>query len=113
MAVRLIGISGMSDEEYTDIRELLDKERIPYYVTPRGNWGLSMEAIWLKNNKDLRFAYNILNQYYHSKNLEFSLKKRLMSKNMGLIEKLLANPNVMAFYLPTLIIVLVMILLLT
>jgi hypothetical protein len=43
----------MSDEEYTDIRELLDANNIAYYVTPPGRWGFSMEAIWIKNDSQL------------------------------------------------------------
>ena len=113
MAIRLIGLSSISDEEYTDIRELLDKNNITFYVTPPGNWAASMEAIWIKKNSDINESHELLKDYYHSKNIEYSLRQKADNKNKNILLKLLSNTNVMAFYLPTLIIVLLMVFLLT
>ena len=111
MATRLIGLSGISDEEYTDIREMLDKNRIKFYVTPPGNWAASMEAIWVKKDSDIKVAHQILKEYYHSKNIEYSAKQEADNKNI--IQRLLSNTNVMAFYLPTAVIIILMAFLLT
>ena len=113
MALRIIGISGMSDQEYTDVRKQLNKNNIPFYVTPPGNWGLSMEAIWVKNDSDIQKAHDALKDYYHLKNIEYSEKLKADNKNKNIMQKLLSNTNVVAFYLPTLVIVLLMVFLLT
>ena len=113
MALRLISVSSMSDEEYTDIRELLDQNSIQYYVTPPGNWGFSMEAIWLKNNNDAQTSNKLLQEYYLKKNIEYSSIRELENKNKNILQKLISNPNVVALYIPTLIIVLLMVFLLT
>lgn len=103
----------MSDDEYTDIRELLDQNDIQYYVTPPGNWGLSMEAIWLKNNSDIQISNKLVQEYYHEKNIEYSAIRELENKNKNMLQKLISNPNVVAFYIPTLIIILLMVFLLS
>jgi hypothetical protein len=113
MAIRLIGLSSISDEEYTDIRELLDKKNISYYVTPPGNWGVSMEAIWVKKDHDIQDAHDLLKNYYHSKNIEYSIKQEADNKNKNILQTLLSNTNVMAFYLPALAIILLMVFLLS
>ena len=113
MALRLIGITGMSDQEYTDVRKQLNKNGIPFYVTLPGNWGFSMEAIRLKNDSDIQKAHDALKDYYHLRNIEYSQKIHADNKNKNIALKLLSNTNVVAFYLPTFVIILLMIFLLT
>lgn len=72
-----------------------------------------MEAIWVKNDSDIQKAHNALKDYYHLKNIEYSEKIKADIKNKNLIQKLLSNTNVVAFYLPTLVIILLMVFLLT
>lgn len=49
--------------EAQDIRELLDSNDIDYYETPGGNWGFSVEAIWLKDAEQLPRAQQLINEY--------------------------------------------------
>jgi len=112
MAIRLIGLSSISDEEYTDIRELLDNNEISFYVTPPGNWGFSMEAIWIKKDSEISEAHTLLKNYYHSKNVEYSLINDIDNKNKKIFKRLLSNTNFVAFYLPTLLIIILMVFLL-
>jgi len=50
-------------EESQIIRELLSNAGIRFYETPRGNWGLSMAAIWVENDKDADRARVIIENY--------------------------------------------------
>lgn len=50
-------------DEAQDVRELLEKNFIDYYETPGGNWGFSVEAIWLKNEDQLQQARQLLDEY--------------------------------------------------
>ncbi len=63
MAVILIKLRGVSDDEADEVRELLTKNEINYYETSAGNWGISMPAIWLKDERQLRQAKLLIEQY--------------------------------------------------
>lgn len=45
------------------MRELLESHNIDYYETPAGNWGISMPAIWLRDENQLAHAKSLLNDY--------------------------------------------------
>jgi hypothetical protein len=41
----------------------LENNAIDYYETPGGNWGFSVEAIWLKNEEQLPQARQLIGEY--------------------------------------------------
>ncbi len=49
MAVRIFNLRGVPDDEAEDIRELLQQDNIDFYETPAGNWGVSVPALWLRD----------------------------------------------------------------
>lgn len=53
----------MLDDEAAELRELLDTNGIDYYETPAGNWGISMPAIWLRDESQLQAARTLLDAY--------------------------------------------------
>ena len=63
MPVQLIKLRGMHEDELLELRELLDAHGIEYYETPAGNWGISMPAIWLRNETELPRASALLGEY--------------------------------------------------
>ena len=52
MAKLLFRLNGVTEEEADFVREALDNAGIDYYETSQGRWGISLAAIWLKNNDD-------------------------------------------------------------
>ena len=63
MAERIFQIGGVPDQEVDDVRHLLHENKIAFYETPKGNFGLSMAAIWVTNDRDAARARELINQY--------------------------------------------------
>lgn len=63
MAKILFRLNGVSDEEANDVRELLANHAIDFYETSAGNWGVSVAAIWLKNDDQFAQARALLDAY--------------------------------------------------
>lgn len=63
MPTKLLSLQSVPEDEENDIREILDSNNINYYVTPSGNWGGSLAAIWLNNEKDVPQARELICLY--------------------------------------------------
>jgi len=63
MAVRLFPLRGVPDDEANDVRALLTDNNIEFYETSAGNWGISMPAIWLRDNDQLPHAKALIEDY--------------------------------------------------
>jgi hypothetical protein len=63
MAKRIFMLRGVPDKEADDVRALLSDSDIPFYETPRGNYGISMAALWLSNDGDEERARRIIEEY--------------------------------------------------
>jgi len=63
MSNLIFKLNSVPDDEANEIRELLDKEELPFYETDSGRWGLGFAAIWIKD-KDLAIsAKELIKQY--------------------------------------------------
>jgi len=95
MAVQLFRLRNVPDDEAQEIRDLLGKNKIDYYETPAGNWGISMPAIWLRDDDELERAKELIESY---QNLRFEKAKnekqrsRLEGRSPNLLTVLLASP---------------------
>ncbi len=49
MPLQLFNLRGVPEDEAEDIRQLLDEHQIEFYETSSGNWGVSLPAIWLRD----------------------------------------------------------------
>lgn len=63
MSLLLFSLRGVPDDEADEIRELLTEQDIDFYETPAGNWGVSMPALWLRNDAELAPAQALLTTY--------------------------------------------------
>jgi hypothetical protein len=63
MTLLLFSLRGVPDDEADEIRELLTAQDIDFYETPAGNWGVSMPALWLRDESELTKAQSLLNVY--------------------------------------------------
>jgi hypothetical protein len=50
MPVLLFRLNSVPEDEADDIRALLDANHIHYYETQAGRWGVSVAAIWLRDD---------------------------------------------------------------
>ncbi len=63
MSVLLFNLRGVPEDEANDIRALLAENNIPWYETPPGNWGISLPAIWLRDENLLPAAKALIDEY--------------------------------------------------
>jgi len=69
MAILLFSLRGVPDDEAYEIRELLTEQHIDFYETSAGNWGVSMPALWLKNEQQLNQAQQLLQTYHQTRQI--------------------------------------------
>lgn len=67
MALLLFRLRNVPDDEADEVRHLLYENSIEFYETNAGNWGISMPAIWLRNDDDYDLAFSLLHQYQQSR----------------------------------------------
>lgn len=63
MAVRFFALNGVPEDEADEVRALLTAHGIDHYETPAGNWGISMPAIWLRDENQREAARRLLDNY--------------------------------------------------
>lgn len=63
MAVKLMNLRNVPIDELADIFELLDSHGIGYYETSAGTFGISLAALWLRDEAQLDEANRLLNDY--------------------------------------------------
>ncbi len=102
MSTLLFSLRGVPEDEANEIRFLLTEHNIDYYETSAGNWGISMPALWLRDNDQLITAQQLLNDYhYHraisQRELYQQLKKE--GKHKKLIDVFIEKPIRFIVYL--------------
>lgn len=63
MAVRLINLRHVPDDEADEVREVLQAHQIDFYETPPGRWGISAGGIWLRDKSQLPQARQLMADY--------------------------------------------------
>ena len=63
MATQLVKLRYVPDDEIAELHALFAEHEIEVYETTAGSFGISMPAIWLKDDKQLEFAKKVLEQY--------------------------------------------------
>ncbi|MEX0739126.1 MAG: DUF6164 family protein [Pseudohongiella sp.] len=67
MAKLLFRLRNVPEDEATEVRELLETNKIPFYETSAGNWGISMPGLWLHHDTDYTQARALLDDYQHQR----------------------------------------------
>jgi hypothetical protein len=79
MALLLFKLNGVPQDEADDIRTLLDTHAIDYYETEQGNWGISLAAIWLRDESQKEEAKRLIDEYqqqrYEKARQEYEAKR--------------------------------------
>ena len=99
MAKILFRLNGVSDDEANDVRDLLNHNTIDFYDTSAGNWGVSMAAIWIKDEQQYQHARSLLDAYQNERakriREEFALQKH-QGQHKTMFDTIRQNPvNVM------------------
>ncbi|MEO7012753.1 MAG: DUF6164 family protein [Dokdonella sp.] len=63
MAVLLLNLRDVPDDEVADIRALLDEYAIDFYETEPNRWGISAGAIWIKEDCAAPHANELMASY--------------------------------------------------
>ena len=63
MAKLLMNLRGVPEDEANEVRELLREHAVDFYETPPNRWGLSMGAIWLREEADYERVRRLLDTY--------------------------------------------------
>jgi hypothetical protein len=63
MAIQLMKLRLVPEDELAEILDLLDAHEVDYYETTAGNWGISMPALWLRDESRLEEVRALLDDY--------------------------------------------------
>ncbi|MES2624411.1 MAG: DUF6164 family protein [Pseudomonadota bacterium] len=63
MAVKLMNLRNVPVDELVEIYDLLDCNAIEYYETTAGTFGISLAALWLRDESQLEKAKSLLDEY--------------------------------------------------
>ncbi len=80
MAVLLLNLRDVPDDETAEIRELLAQHQIEFYETEPNRWGISAGAIWIKLDAEADRAKELMAIYQLNRSsraqAEFASAKR-------------------------------------
>ncbi|MAK94649.1 MAG: hypothetical protein CMQ69_08595 [Gammaproteobacteria bacterium] len=67
MAKLLFRMRDVPDDEAEEVRELLTQNKITFFETFAGNWGISMPGLWLVNEQQFDEARALLDEYQEAR----------------------------------------------
>lgn len=91
MAELLFRLNNVPEDEAIEVRTVLDEGQIDYYETTAGNWGVSLAAIWLRDDSQLVRAQAIVDQYQQQRATEMR-EQALQNPPESLSQRLLRSP---------------------
>jgi hypothetical protein len=104
----LFNLRGVPEDEADEVRELLTEQDIDFYETSAGNWGMSMPALWLRNDADLEKARSVLNQYQQQRFLTARanyLELKKMDQQKTFLKAFFEKPFLFLAYLFTMFLI--------
>ena len=108
MTILLFSLRGVPEDEADEVRELLAEQNIDFYETSAGNWGMSMPALWLRDEGELEKAQHVLNAYQQQRFLT-SRENYLQSKKAGqqktFLKAFIEKPLLYCAYILTMLLV--------
>ncbi len=109
MAILLFRLNGVPDDEADEVRRLLSEHHIDYYETHAGRWGISVAAIWLRDETQLKAAHHLIEEYQHRRSTSARAHYEHLRREGRLesvVERLLAHPLRAAAYLVAILVIL-------
>ncbi len=102
MSVMLFKLRGVEEDEADDLRQALEQDGIDFYETPADRWGVSMPAIWLKDESQLQQAREVVERCQEQRSVRLrqeyeSLRKAGMHETF--FRRLKNRPLVVLLYM--------------
>lgn len=69
MPILLFKLNGVPPDEAEEVRELLTAHGIEFYETSAGRFGISLAAMWLRDDSQLADAQQLLDAYQRERML--------------------------------------------
>lgn len=105
----LFRLNGVPEDEEIEVRRLLDENHIDYYETSAGLFGISLAALWLRDEGEVERATELLEQYQQQR-YQRAREKYEQQQRDGTaettIQKALRHPVRTLLYLAIVIIIL-------
>lgn len=95
MPVKLFTLNNVPDDEAEDVRELLRSHAIEFHETSAGLWGMSVSALWLRDESKFREARRLIDEYQSERLLrvkEEYANLRRDGRNRTVIDLIKENP---------------------
>jgi len=80
---KVFDIAGAPNDEVDDVREMLDRNGITYYETPRANFGISVAAIWVRSEEEHRRARMLIDAYQKERRDKMRTSRCRVSARVG------------------------------
>ncbi|BBL35592.1 hypothetical protein Nstercoris_01864 [Nitrosomonas stercoris] len=102
MAKLLFKLRNVPDDEAEEVRLLLSEHQIDFYETTAGNWGVSMPALWVREDTQFQRARTLLDTYQSERSArvraEYARLKR-EGKHKTIMDSFRENPALFIAYL--------------
>jgi hypothetical protein len=101
MSRLLIKLRHAPDDEIEEIKQLLRGNRIDFYETQAGPWGISAPGIWLQDDDDYERAKRLLDDYQEQRFREQRARYealRRAGRHRTFVQNLLENPVQVILY---------------
>ncbi len=95
MAIVLMKLRQVPEDELTEILDLLDTHEVDYYQTTAGSWGISLPALWLSDESRFEEVRALLDDYAAERQQKVREEYRLMheaGKSRTMLDMLRENP---------------------
>ncbi len=109
MPALVFKLRNVPDDEADDIRRLLSENGIEHYETSAGNWGISMPAIWINNDRQLDQAKQLIGQYEQDRPAQIQEQYRQQEregKNKTFLDAAREQPLRISLYLAVIVAIL-------
>ena len=95
MSAKLFKLRNVPDDEAEDIRQLLQQHDIEFYETEAGGWGVSVPAIWIRDERRLEEADALIDDYQQQRTAQARAEYRQLreqGRHQTVADKVRANP---------------------
>ena len=98
----LFKLRDVPEDEAEGVREVLERNGIEFYETPASRWGISMEAIWLKDKAQLECARKLIDSYQRERVLRVRQEYARLKEEGGaetFLDRIKNHPFLLLIYL--------------
>ncbi|SRR5690606_14629802 len=102
MSKLLFKLRNVPEDEAEEVRELLSEHQIDFYETSAGNWGISMPALWVREESQYQQARELLDSYQAERSMRVRAEYNRLKqegKHKTIIDSFRENPFAFIAYL--------------